>query len=197
MKITPPIYVIGDSHVRNLVKYAPDIFKSSQAEDVNVFDSKSAYAVGTDGHEWYLNEALERLPDGANVILSFGEIDCREYIPRLAQEKNISIPEMVNEVLGRYLSNCVEKLSRKFNVIIMGVYLCPDDFKDINKAGDILRAKGLYNASLKKYCTKTLIPFINLYNGYNVKNYSDSTHMGECIIPLILEQLNLKYEYAK
>ena len=158
-----PIYVIGDSHVRVLTDVAPNLFKSSQTDIEEVFESKSAYAVGSNGHDYYLKEALRNIPDNSQALLSFGEIDCRHYLPNKAHEQNTTIEYQVDKMIERYTSNCVRLLKEKFRVMILGAYICPDDHNHSNRYEDILEAKTLFNEKIEKYCYQEGLLYIPLF----------------------------------
>ncbi len=197
--IQTPIYVIGDSHVRVLPEVAPYLFlRSTDIEDV--IDSKSAYAVGTKGHDVYLNESIRIIPDGSQVLLSFGEIDCRHYIPKKAIENNTSIEHEVDIVIERYTKNCVRILKEKFNVIIMGLYVCPDDHNHENNYYDILMAKLLLHLKLQHYAYMNNLVYVPLFEtvlnkGWDICRldyphyFNDTSHLGACMIPVILDAI--------
>lgn len=199
-----PIYVIGDSHVRILPEVAPYIFKrSTDIEDV--IDSKSAYAVGTKGHDVYLNESIKVIPDGSQVLLSFGEIDCRHYVYPKSQQRGITIEEMVDEIIERYSKNCVRLLKEKFKVAILGAYICPDDHNHENPYYKIFEAKVLFNQKISKYCEDNGLVYVPIFKKsleqewdkceLEYPNYfNDSSHLGPCMIPIILESLKNKHE---
>lgn len=196
--VTPIIYVIGDSHVRVLPQACPDIFKSSQVDIADVFESKSAYAIGGEGHEFYLNEALLSIPDGSQALLSFGEIDCRHYIPKVAIARNQSIESLVDEVFERYTTNCVRLLKDKFRVMILPPYICPEDLTHENLYSDIIRAKSLLNGKLKTYCEDHGLLYIPIFSkgineGWHRKPtytyFNDSSHLGPCMVPVILDAM--------
>ncbi|MES2382384.1 MAG: hypothetical protein V4538_15160 [Bacteroidota bacterium] len=194
-----PIYVIGDSHVRVLPEVAPYIFKrSTDIEDV--IDSKSAYAVGTKGHDVYLNESIRIIPNGSQVLLSFGEIDCRHYVPVKAKENNTTIQQEVDKIIERYTVNCVRLLKEKYKVTILGSYLCPDDLNHQNKYTDIFQAKYYFNVKMEKYCQQNKLPFVPIFRTGIEKEwhrfeheyphyFNDSSHLGPCMIPIILESI--------
>jgi hypothetical protein len=194
------IYVIGDSHVRSLVEDQPGTFKSSQTDIVvAVHQSKSAYAIGTEGHNYYINENLKNIPKGEMVLLSFGEIDCRHYVPIKAKELNTTIENRVDEVIERYTTNCVRLLKERFRVIVLGAYVCPEDMNHhTNSFQDILEAKLIYNSKLKTYCEKYGLAFVPIFKkGLEEKwhkkgldYFKDSSHLGSCMIPVIMETIN-------
>ena len=194
-----PIFVIGDSHVRVLPEVAPDIFcRSTDIEDV--IDSKSAYAVGTKGHDVYLNESIRVIPDGSQVLLSFGEIDCRHYVYPKSQERNITIEQMVDEIIARYTVNCIRLLKEKFKVAILGSYMCPDDVNHENPYLKIFEAKILFNQKIKQYCEDNNMVYVPIFKksleeqwhkfeGEYPHYFNDSSHLGPCMIPEILNAI--------
>ncbi len=195
--ISLPIYVIGDSHVRVLVDAAPYIFKSSQVDIEDVFISKTAYAIGD---EKYLNDAIDNIPKGSNVLLSFGEIDCRHHVPKWAKKNKTTIEEEVIKVGYRYFDNCIIPLKEKFKVTIMGAYVCPDDHNHENDYEDIYKAKFYFNSFLKGYCARWNLGYVPLFefglnNGYDKLEidyphyFNDTSHLGACMIPVILDAI--------
>ncbi len=195
-----PIYVIGDSHVRVLVEVAPYIFKSSQTDIEEVFESKTAYYMGNNEQDLYLKEALRNIPEGSQVLLSFGEIDCRHYVPVRAIKNNTSLEHEVDEIIKRYTKNCVRVLKEKFKVIILGSYTCPDDYNHENSFTDILTAKTLFNQKIKKYCNENGLLFIPIFWKVLEEKwdeckldfphyFNDSSHLGGCMIPTILNSM--------
>lgn len=196
--IKPEIFVIGDSHVLILHKACPDIFKSSKTDIADVFNSKSAFAVGTVSHDTYLKEQLQALPTGSQALLSFGEIDCRHYIPKIALDNNRTIEDCVDEVIQRYTSNCVRLLKEKFRVMILGPYICPEDMIHANLYSDIIQAKRIFNDKIKAYCEEHGLLFIPIFEvsmnaGWHRKPqatyFNDSSHLGPCMVPTILNSM--------
>jgi hypothetical protein len=197
--VKTPIYVIGDSHVRVLPQACPYIFKGSGADIADVFESKSAYAVGTEGHDLYLKECLRLIPDGSTALLSFGEIDCRHYSPKKAIENNSSIEIEVDVVIDRYTSNCVRLLKDKFRVMILGPYICPEDHAHANKFEDIVIAKTYFNSRIKKYCEDNGILYVPIFKKSLEEKwdeqptytyFNDSSHLGPCMVPVILDSMS-------
>ncbi len=196
--VSLPIYVIGDSHVRILVEAAPYIFKSSQVDIEDVFLSKTAYAIGG---EKYLNDAINNIPEGSNVLLSFGEIDCRHYIPVRAIQNNTSISEETVKVFERFSQNTLRVLKDMFKVSVMGAYVCPDDHNHENNFSHIRMAKSYLNALIKGYCSQWGMCYIPLFDFVNENRYdtfqfeissyfNDSSHLGPVMIPEILKAMS-------
>lgn len=198
--VIAPIYVISDSHGRVLIDAAPYLFKSSQTDVEDVSISKTAYAIGEETTRYYLNKSLENIPKGAQVILSFGEIDCRHHVPKWAKIKDKTIEEIVDEVIERYTTKCVEVLMERFKVIIIGAYVCPNDHNhEENSYEDIYQAKKLFNEKIEQYCIYNNLIYIPIYKvgleqGWDIAPigdyFSDSSHLNACMIPVILETLS-------
>ncbi len=199
--MTQPIYLIGDSHVRVFIEDDPETFKSSRTDIEEAWHSKSAHAIGDDG---YLNESLSNIPDKAMVLLSFGEIDCRHYVPKIVRETGRSVESVVQDVVARYTERSVRLLSERFRVIILGAYLCPDDYQHSNAQGSesysntfdsILEAKTIFNAAMELYCKAHGLLFIPIFREITQHAlwpfplsgfFGDSSHMlGSVIIPFV------------
>ena len=199
--VKAPIYVISDSHGKILIDAAPYLFKSSQTDVEDVSISKTAYAIGGEDKRFYLTKSLLNIPQGEQVIVSFGEIDCRHHVPKWAKIKNKTIEQIVDEVIERYTTKCVEVLMEIFKVIVMGAYVCPDDHNHPeNSYEDIYEAKKLFNQKIEQYCIEKEIIYIPLYkvaleNGWDTARleelyFSDGSHLNACMIPVILETLS-------
>lgn len=194
-----PVYLIGDSHVRVLGECCPDVLRTSGADIADVFhESKTAYAIGSEGHDYYLKECLQNIPDKSLVLLSFGEIDCRHYLPRIARERNVSLESLVDEVMHRYTSHCVRLLKQKFRVTIMTPYVCPDDHQHQNPHSDIVEAKSILTRRLEEYCAEHGLAVVPAFHKVLERQwdrmppgtyFNDTSHLGPCMIPLIVETI--------
>lgn len=124
------IHCVGDSHAQFFLgkdKMLPDgapmrgfipFFKvhhlgASLAYNLCKTDSASQ------GRERLFN-TLSTLPQGAKVLLSFGEIDCRCHVIRQAKEQNRSVDLVVQEIAARYLSVIREVVGLGFRVMVWG-----------------------------------------------------------------------------
>ncbi len=202
-----PIYCMGDSHIIVLVECCPGIFRKPSVDLLDAHCSKTAYAIGADGHDHYLNEGLEKIPSGEVVLLSFGEIDTRHYVPRHSREKGIPIEELVSEVMERYTKNCVRLLRERFRVALLGPWICPDDLSHrcdsggetwMNDYASILEAKTLLNERLEDYAEQNgclYVPTfkVSMENEWHVDRahsyFNDTSHLGPCMIPVIFNAM--------
>lgn len=203
--VTGPIHCLGDSHINLLTEVFPQIFESTR------YSSISAYAVGSRKENEYVTDSLSRIPNGAKVLCCFGEIDCRHYVPKFSREQNRTVVDIVTEIVERYTVNFLGLLQQKYRVIAQGPHVCPDDHKHTcvsygaevpvwsNSFDQILEAKTLFNKLLKEFCDAEGILFIPMfYRGREYKwdelpvgtYFNDSSHLGPCAIPVILEYVN-------
>jgi hypothetical protein len=204
--VTGPIHCLGDSHINVLSQAFPTMFMSTR------FASIAAYAVGNSeqDHE-YVVDSLSRIPTGEKILCCFGEIDCRHYMPKLAIETGRTIVDLVAEATGRYTKNFLSLLSQKYNVIVVGPYVTPQDhnhctYAEVNNGpywsntfAEISLAKFWFNFFLREFCTKNpeilYVPiyYISLAAGWDLAPqgtyFNDSSHLGPCMIPVILDTL--------
>jgi len=109
-EICPRWYVIGDSHswVFTKTNAHPGLFEKRRwvfSPDgeiaVNYIDPWLAWSLGREERMHQLEKALGYVPEGARVVLAFGEIDCRCHIVTQARETRRSLREVSEEVAGK------------------------------------------------------------------------------------------------
>lgn len=206
--VTGPIHTIGDSHVNVMDQVFPDMFISTRFAKLNVISSRqalyTAYSAGRPDQNDYILPALSHIPEGAKILTMFGEIDCREYIPELAKEENQSIEYLISLVIEGYTKNFLDVVKTKYRVMVVSPYVNPQDTMYRHKYEDIFEAKLLYCEYLKRYCKEGGLLFIDMFHE-SLKNkwdsfplgtyFNDSTHLGPCMIPVILNALkNFKWK---
>lgn len=112
----PVIYAVGDSHVRFLA--GRDEISGAQIVEggIKLYDNISydliglhlgaglAYALGQYGSQTRATEKIERLlnariiPPGADMMLSFGEVDCRSHVVRQTELQGLPMEQIVAAV---------------------------------------------------------------------------------------------------
>ncbi len=205
-----PVYCVGDSHVGVLQNIFPDFFSPSHwsfDDSETVYQSKSAYAVGSDGHGEYLEKSYRSIPQGSKVLMSFGEIDCRHYLPRFRNQRGVPMEELVDEVIDRYKLQCLNRFLEKYRLIILGVYMTPDDhghngIQDkeswSNSYENIFEAKQILNEKLEQYCDETGALFVPIWEVSQKDQwdahpkgtyFGDASHASGCMVPVILDAM--------
>ncbi len=196
-----PVYCVGDSHVSVLQGVCPVIFAPTHwgfEDSETVYLSKTAYAIGSDGHGGFLEKSFRSIPQGSKVLMSFGEIDCRHYLPRFAKERGISPSDLVDEVIARYKMQCLNRFLEKYRLIILGAYVTPNDHNNPEAYEAIFECKRLLNKRLEEYCAETGALFVPIFriaqeeewDRHPVGTYfGDLTHASGCMVPVILNAM--------
>ncbi|ESQ90781.1 hypothetical protein ABAC460_08090 [Asticcacaulis sp. AC460] len=117
---TDKIYAVGDSHVRFLAGRDEGIYDWPAGKHAIAFEGYSARFTGLHlgpGLAFNLNSANSKnaskekiegllrdgdIPKGAEILFSFGEIDCRYHVCRQAEAQGRPIPEIVDQVTEQY-----------------------------------------------------------------------------------------------
>ncbi len=197
-----PVYCVGDSHVGVLPNVFPSFFWPCHwtfDDSETVFESKTAYAAGSDKHGAYVEKAYRSIPAGSQVLMSFGEIDCRHYLPRLAKEQCAELEPFVDEVIERYKRQCLNAFQQKYRLMVLGVYVTPADHHHENGYEDIFSAKRLLNEKLEAYCAETgalMVPIWTVsqdeaWDSHPVGTYfGDDSHASGCLVPVILDAMS-------
>lgn len=205
------IYVLGDSHVRIFPEIKQDRFiHAKNSHNEILIQSMTAWAAGEGRYTQCLSETQTSIPNGSLILISFGEIDCRHYVPKLKRENGKSIRELIDDILIRFETNCINPLIEKYRVCCLGCYLCPNDFnheaeyggvKYSNPFSDIYEAKKLFNDGLSDICKRLNICFVPIFDEERRHKWSempernhfyfgDSSHLGECMIPFVEQSID-------
>lgn len=206
--VYPPIHTIGDSHVNIMDQVFPEMFISTRFAKLNVINSvqalslHTAYKAGQENTD-HIIPALSHIPEGTKILTLFGEIDCREYLPTLARKENKSIEFLVSLIIEGYTKNFLNVIKSKYRLIVLSPYITPIDHEYKNPFEDIFEAKSIYCYQLHKFCDDEGLLFVDIFheslkNKWDEKSigtyFNDTTHLGPCIIPPILQSLeNFKW----
>ncbi len=192
-----PIHCFGDSHLETLIQAHPDLFIGHGTTSV------TAYKLGEKINEFIFNDTLSQIPKGNRLLLSFGEIDCSLHIIKYARRLNKPIEEVTAMNIAKY-QVALEFLKKKYTLAVFGPYPYfwysntegDTEITHIGTFDEVLDVKAVFNDQLEYLCEELGIFFFTLYDevvanewykkpGY----YRDNSHLGECMIPLMLEKL--------
>ncbi len=194
-----PIHCFGDSHLEVLTQSRPDIFIGHGTT------SLTAYKVGKQITDHFFTRFLLSIPNYSRVLLSFGEIDCSLHIIKFARKLNKSFEEVTAVNIAQY-RNILECLQKKYKLAALGPYpylRYPNTETDTPKThigtfDEVLEVKWIFNRQLKTLCDELNVFFLTVFDE-TVKNkwydfpdsgyYRDPAHLGEFVVPLILEKL--------
>jgi hypothetical protein len=208
------IYCFGDSHISNFVNTNPLIKEMIWYENdlfaVNRLGPYLAYNLN-DKIAVFNQEILKVQEQIITMLFSFGEIDCRAQVQKQSIIRNISIDEIIIEIVERYFEfiNIIKNKHGINNIIIFGIVPCfyenpfqeyylkhPDDFDCPRGTLEERQSyKKKYNQLLKENCVKNKFSYLSLFDDVFVdgevdKKYRlDEIHLNpETIFPLILQK---------
>ena len=207
------IYCVGDSHVE--VFYCVNNSQlCSQKFEIYHMGPFLAYTVGDRGHENYQKtmKQISSFTLGSEILLSFGEIDCRAHILRQSEKRSVSVLSVVEEVVHIY-ENIIRDVSDKgYKVIVW----CPiatanvDCFEWNDKAEFPRYGKAVVrNEITKHFCDCLLYSFkghhnihvISILNHLLNENMTskseyykkDGVHLAEAAVPVIISEIEKQY----
>jgi lysophospholipase L1-like esterase len=194
------IYVVGDSHTA--------IFKNDPAFKVveiagtahNLIDFKS-----TSNSHQKLQELINSMDKKCDLLmLVFGETDCRFHIYYQAKKRVVSICDIIDETVFRYLEALEWIRDNHVDAIVLGIppvgtydrfefdvpgkpYAPPETLTKIYKE---------FNKRMKKTCEGNAYIYLDIYSktadekGFLKKEYAaDAVHLNLNAKPLILDML--------
>jgi len=214
----PLIYCIGDSHASFFAGadriqpnwptaadgYLP-LFK------VLKIGSSLAYSLSVEGSRTrgreQLFEVLETsVPQGAHVMLIFGEIDCRAHVLKQAARRSVPVSVVVEELAQNYFSVVEEVVALGYEVIVYNAI--PSRIKAPTKSrqdpdyiaiGSCLErnaAAKLFNQGLAARCRDNEIHFLSTFDALvdaegltNTWYYFDTIHLSQRAMPIALNAL--------
>ncbi|OGH88684.1 MAG: hypothetical protein A3J93_01140 [Candidatus Magasanikbacteria bacterium RIFOXYC2_FULL_42_28] len=208
------IYCIGDSHA-SFFSGTDDIQPIWPEESYDSIPLFKTYRLGpvtaynltkqnssTQGRE-KLFAALSTIPKDSNVLLCFGEIDCRVHLLKQAQFQSRPLGEVVKECVDHYWSVVKEIKRCGYSVIVWGVIASTIDGNivepDYAAHGTCLErneATKIFNNYLKELAKNDNVFFISIFDYLidvggltNLKYYADRIHLSQKAMPIVIEQL--------
>ena len=187
---TEKIYCIGDSHVSFFsgTNQIQPLWPKSGGDVISIFKTFRlgavlAYNLCEYGTSWKGRELLsilldrriaeeERIiPAESQILLCFGEIDCRAHLLRQQQSQNRPISTVVEECVDRYLSVIKESKELGYRVIIWNVIPSTRSEKIANKEFPVFgtcaernQVTRAFNKSLQEKCEAESIAFISIFD---------------------------------
>lgn len=201
------IYCIGDSHISffsGVDRIYPIWPKDGKRKLKNLLiyhiGPATAHNLTNKNSATKSNESITKItrniPFNSTIILSFGEIDCRNGIPKIHLEKGSSINELVNSTIDNYLS-VIDTLSKNYHIIIWGAIPSRAEHgfsKRYPHIGSQLQRNQItlqFNSCLKHKVRKnSRISFVNIFS-YLVNDdlttkeeyFWDETHLSQKAMP--------------
>lgn len=159
----------------------------------------------TQGREKLFTLLINEIPVGSNVLLVFGEIDCRTYLAKRALLLDEPSQKVVFECAYRYFSVIREMQKLGYEILVWNVI--PSTRHDLSQDGryptygtcqERNGLTALFNHHLQKMASTNSIPFISIYGHLvdpdgltNMSFYRDSIHLSQKAMPFALEAICL------
>lgn len=197
LAMAKPTAVLGDSHVLawhgQAVSWGNDCWRL-EAELIMGAKAYHIAAASPNRFQWRLKQMLQRIPAGAPVIFSFGEIDCRldEGLLPFIRKTGASLAETVQEQARAY-ANAVRRLVPPASPIVWVIGVpAPNitslrtSFPEADSATfallkEIIR---LWNVTLQEACQQLALGFVDLYGltagsdgASNLQWHCDGVHL--------------------
>lgn len=213
------IYCIGDSHV-SLFSGEDAILPVWPAASRNGLPGFQTHHLGaalaynlsregtrTQGREKLLRILSTEVPDGATVLLSFGEIDCRVHLIKQAQHTGKPLEKVVDLCLEGYFKAVEEVRSMGYTVIVYNAVLSRPRVRGIHRPNDEEYATfgtreqrslaiRLFNAGAKRRCRGSGLYFLETIPQLADRNgliptwyFMDSIHLSQRAMPATLREL--------
>jgi hypothetical protein len=219
------VYAVGDSHIWFLSGQARHHAIKDRAYGGWRFENTAtffkgyhlgpglAYNLGKTGTTVQTTERLEMLfdtpgyiPARARLILSFGEIDCRGHVCRIADERGLDIAEIVEGIVISYRQYLIILLGRGYRPMVWGPVAPTVAERIRNTTMPIygrfdrrLAASRRLTERLESVCLELGIPFISILERLldesgrpDQKYYEDPIHVGGGGRPLLWEVFQKK-----
>jgi hypothetical protein len=149
-----------------------------------------AYSIGREEHRGrkILFEALKEIPSNSQILLIFGEIDCREHLTKQSQIQQKPLPEIVIDCVTKYLGTVKTISELGYKVTVFGGI--PNGYQSA--------ISRLFDISLKQECQKINISCLSIFNKLvdengNYRNHKymmeDACHLSQETMPLIQDEL--------
>ena len=203
------IHCIGDSHVSifngtdNIsmggeLPYSKDTHPNFKSYNLG---PALAYNLNKKGHKWnnLLNNVLKNIPKKDYILLSFGQIDCCNHLPKqkiLQPERSYIV--IIKECVNKYFSVIKNIKEEGFNVIVYGPVIpqyC--EYAQYNREDKKFALK-LFTEYLSLLCKDNNILHISMYDKLTDKNdmlikhyYRETMHLNTNAFELVINELKI------
>lgn len=150
-----------------------------------------------------LFRAIRKIPAGSNVLLCFGEIDCRNHILRQAELQRRDIQSIVAECVRRYTSVAGELKKRGYQILMWGVSASAfvnspldKEFPTYGNCADRNRVTGIFNKFLSDWCDANKAKFVSIFDELiddrgqtKTEFYADQIHLSQKAMPMAITRM--------
>lgn len=211
MKSLQNIKCLGDSHI-SIFTNSDTLIKEKQYYN---FETFSAYRFGpylayNISNKPSVSEVINKIDSNDNLLISFGEIDCRSQVKKISEETNNDYMTVIDNILKRY-TEFIDSITNK-NIILTSVvpelkekpfrYYYeehPDDFDCPRGTYKERRMyKEYFNRKLKQHAINNGYRYIDIYqyivNEFDTKEfyYLDDIHLKSTNVHYLIKRELIK-----
>lgn len=185
------IHCLGDSHVS--IFNGSNTPSESSLPEIDILPNFKthrlgpilAYSVGNKNHKSYksLFGSLDKIGNDSYLLLSFGEIDCREHLEQQAVNQNKPINEIIETCVNVYFETVLDVRKVCKDLIVLAPHPCSWYNMEKNKIHKH------FNEILEKKCKESCISFLSLFDDiintpeYMCEYFYDGVHLkSECLV---------------
>ncbi|MCZ4244697.1 SGNH/GDSL hydrolase family protein [Pedobacter punctiformis] len=152
-----------------------------------------------------LFQVIDTLPKKSNIVLCFGEIDCRYHLLFQSAKKKIPLEDVINDCLNNYFKTVLEIRKLSYNVGIWGAI--PTSYFNNNPLFpsygthlDRNRCTKIFNTKLESLCEQHGIIFFSIFKSMVKKNlytlpyvFFDGIHLSQVVMPIALNEIRKQF----
>lgn len=212
------IHCIGDSHVsffggQDVIQpgwpqHSQDLLSFFVTHHLGGALAYNLTRMGTNvrGREKLFEVLEQAVPAAGNVLLSFGEIDCRAHVLKQAAKRGVSSAAIIAECLEQYFHVVREVQARGFQVIVYNAVPSAiprprksgrdDDYVAVGSQSERNEAIRQFNAGAKARCADLRVSFLETFPALVDAEdrtrrwyYFDAIHLSQRAMPLTLRAL--------
>ena len=155
------LFVVGDSHA--LYCYA-----GIQGAKIYWLGPITMHRVGRDGIDSVLPHRLvKKLRSGDYVIFSFGEIDCRNHVERVAETENTNWQAVTDRLVARFLRTIAAFSAERGVIAGIGCVVPPSGAAALTSLSAQSRIRKYLNSKLASAAYEGDLRFIDFYDEYS------------------------------
>jgi tetratricopeptide (TPR) repeat protein len=186
-KQLPVLYVVGDSHSLSASNIVVKLNGVEHRMQSKIIVGCKAWHLANNSDNQYkcqLELISKTIPDGATVIVIFGEIDCRinTGIIKHHRKTNNDLSETIKKLAQDYVSFVTGIFSnRSVKIIFSGIPAIPDFNNRLSTEDKVIWSKSidLINSSIKTEAAKKNCKNLDLYS---LTRKSDNRDFEDCFI---------------
>ena len=149
---------------------------------------------------------LQRLPKGSDLLISFGEIDCRqeEGFLKAAKDQNVGLDFLVEETVRKYVKWILDQnkfCSHRLYFLTVPAPV-PSKRHGTDDNAKVAKVVNLFNQKLQAAVQDCTCSIIDIYAatknefGYsNGKHHIDSRHLGPSVLDFVDRELTTKHNF--